>query len=246
MSIAVFGPGAIYVTRTDVANSTPVNIGYAQELSVDISFNTKSLYGQNQFPLDVARSVAKTTGKMKAAKVSGIAMNNFIFGNTFATGSLNFNSAEPHQIPGTPYQVTVTNSATFETDLGVVYTTTGLPLIKVASAPAQGQYSVSAGVYTFAAADTLANVLISYSNTVAGTGQKLIVTNPLIGFTPTFQLDYATTHLNLTFWVRIFQAIGSKFSTQFKLEDYMIPEFDFEYFANSSGQVIEYFLSDVG
>jgi hypothetical protein len=245
MSIAVFGPGAIYVTRTDVANSTPVNIGFAQELSVDISFNTKSLYGQNQFPLDVARSVAKTTGKMKSAKVSGIAMNNFIFGNTFASGSLIFNSSEPGTI--TAGSITTVNHTSFETDLGVVYQSSGLPLIKVASAPAVGQYAVNSGtgVYTFNVAENNTVVLISYSSTVAG-GQKLIVTNPLIGFTPTFQLDYATTHLNLTFWVRIFQAIGSKLSTQFKLEDYMIPEFDFEYFANSSGQVIEYFLSDVG
>lgn len=47
-------------------------------------------------------------------------------------------------------------------DLGVVYATSGAPLTSVAASPAMGQYVVSAGVYTFSAADAGAALSISY------------------------------------------------------------------------------------
>jgi len=48
-------------------------------------------------------------------------------------------------------------------DQGVTYASSGTALAPVASSPAQGQYSVSAGVYTFNSADSAQAVLISYS-----------------------------------------------------------------------------------
>jgi hypothetical protein len=48
-------------------------------------------------------------------------------------------------------------------DQGVTYASSGTALTPVASAPAQGQYSVAAGLYTFNAADASQAVLISYS-----------------------------------------------------------------------------------
>jgi hypothetical protein len=47
-------------------------------------------------------------------------------------------------------------------DLGVSYASTGIALTAVASPPAQGQYSVSAGTYAFSAADAGAALSISY------------------------------------------------------------------------------------
>ncbi|MDB5405677.1 MAG: hypothetical protein JWL84_589 [Rhodospirillales bacterium] len=245
MALAVFGPGAVYLTRTDIANGTPINIGFAQEFSIDASYNTKQLFGQNQYPLDSARGEAKTSGKIKAALVSGLAINAAFFGQTFTTGSLLMAIAEPGTVPAmTTYTVTVTHSANYDADLGVIYSATGLPFTKVASGPTVGQYSVAAGVYTFAAADASAAVLITYAYTATG-GQKLIVGNQPIGTTPTFQLDYATSHKGLTYYIRVFQAISSKFTQQFKLSDYMIPELDFEYFANAAGNVVELSFSEV-
>jgi hypothetical protein len=74
----------------------------------------------------------------------------------------------------------------------------------------------------------------------------MTVANPLIGFTPTLQLDYATQHLGKQLYIRVYQAIISKLSEQFKLEDFMIPEMDFEYFANPAGNVLTYFYPEVG
>lgn len=243
---AVFGPGSMYVTRTDIANSTPVNIGYANDLTLDLSFTTKDLYGQDQLPLQSARATTKLTGKAKAAVVSGLAMNTVFFGQTFTTGTEAFDFQEAGTIPGSgPYTVQVTNHATFSKDLGVLYATTLLPLVKVASGPTVGQYSVSAGVYTFAAADTGLNVLISYTNTVSASGQTLSVTNQLIGTTPTFQMDYATSNLGQTLIVRAYACIGAKLAMAFKLEDFMMPEFDFSIYANASGKAFDIFFPQV-
>ncbi len=63
--------------------------------------------------------------------------------------------------PG-PYTVTVAHAADFLVDDGV--TNGGTPMTKVVSGPATGEYSVDegTGVYTFAAADKLDAVKISY------------------------------------------------------------------------------------
>ncbi len=71
MALYAFGPGVLIGTRTDIANATPINFGKAQEFQLDLQFNKKELYGQSQFPLTVARSLAKATGKAKMAQVSG-------------------------------------------------------------------------------------------------------------------------------------------------------------------------------
>lgn len=75
---------------------------------------------------------------------------------------LNINNEELVTIPGSPFQVTVQDSADFLSDSGVVFYSNNAALTKVASSPAAGQYSVSAGVYTFNTADSTKQVQISY------------------------------------------------------------------------------------
>jgi hypothetical protein len=71
-------------------------------------------------------------------------------------------TGEAWTIPGTPFQVTALGPyGDWATDQGVTYVS-GTPLVPVPSGPARGQYSVSAGKYTFAAADAGLGVLISY------------------------------------------------------------------------------------
>lgn len=64
-----------------------------------------------------------------------------------------------------PYEITTVHSAAFHRDAGVLKGTT--PMTKVTGAPAAGQYSVSAGVYTFNAADAGAAVTITYGYEVS-------------------------------------------------------------------------------
>ena len=236
-----FGPGVIIVTRTDVANSTPYNIGYSQEFSVDFAGNIKELYGQNQLPIDAARGTVKVTGKIKSAVLSGFAWNTVFFGNSFSTGTITWNQGEAHTVTaGVLSPAALTNAATFEADLGVVYgagaTTPGTPLQKVASAPAVGQYTVTGAVYAFAAGETNP-VLISYTSTVAASGQTLTISNNLLGTSPNFQLDYYTSRSGSAFVVRYYQAQAAKITIAAKLEDFMMPEFEVHMFANAAGNL---------
>lgn len=248
--LAVFGPGILIATRTDVTVPSPINVGYVQEFSIEAAGTTKQLYGQKQYPLVSARSTIKATGKFKNAVVSGLAMNTLFYGETsFATGGIAWNVDSTYSVPATTaYTVSVGSSSSFDADLGVRYSTSGLPFQRVAAASeAAGKYSRSGNVYTFAAADASAALKITYSATQTS-GQSLIITNKAIGNTPTFQLDYYT-NLNQPaskpFIVRLFAAIGGKHTMQFKLEDFMIPEFDYELFANDSDQVFEVFFPEV-
>src|SRR5271170_5935522 len=83
----LFGPGILFLTRTDIANGTPYNVGFVNEFSYDFSFETKELYGQNQFALLAARGTAKATGKIKAAAMSGNALNSLLLGGTWTAGT---------------------------------------------------------------------------------------------------------------------------------------------------------------
>lgn len=251
--LAAFGPGILIVTRIDIANAPSVNVGFAQEFSIDITATNKELYGQKKYPLVVAQGTIKATGKFKAAVLSGIAWNNVMFGQSFASGGFAWNIDEAQLVPGTPYTVTVTDAATYDFDLGVRYAATLLPLQRVAAgSEAAGKYSVTLtggnkGKYIFAAADTALNMLITYTKTTV-TGQSLVVTNALIGTTPVFQLDYYTNLNQPTskpFVVRIFACVGSKLSLASKLEDFIMPECEFGLFADATDRVFTFMFPEV-
>lgn len=251
MAFAVFGPGALYATRTDIVGATPINIGYANEFSLDESGEIKELFGQYQYALAVARGTIKATGKIKAAVVSGQALNIF-HGGSFSAGQLKSALGEGATVPAaTAFTVASANASKFDTDLGVVYANTGLPLIKevnAAAVTAIGEYSVSSGgTYTFFSADASAPVRLSYAyNDTTTGGQTQIVTNQLIGLAPTFQLDYATQFQGRLFYIRLYNCIATKLAQTFKLTDFMMPEIDIQIFANAAGNVYEVSYADIG
>jgi hypothetical protein len=241
-----FGSGVLLGTRTDVPNGTPVNFGLVQEVTIEESATLKEIYGQYQYPLVAARGTIKTTGKAKVARISGMAFANLFYGVTPASGELATSFAEAGTIPATStYTVSVVNAASFHDDAGVVYAATALPLTKVASSPVSGQYSVASGVYTFAAADAGKAVLISYTYTVTAIGQKLTVTNPLLGTTPTFQALFYTTFQGQSVSLRLNNCVSSKLSFQTKLEDFAMPEFDFSCYADATGEVMTWSFTEL-
>jgi hypothetical protein len=231
-----FGSGNLY----GLAGAVPVarKFGALQDVSVDISFTLKELYGQRQFPLTIARGQGKIEGKAKFASLNGAMMNDLFFNQTNATGKKQPVNREPATIPSTPFQVTVVNGATFYEDLGVVYTLTGVPLVRVASAPATGQYSVNnaTGQYTFAAADTTLGVLIDYSYTTTG-GNITTITNQLMGAAQSFALVLPIVYGSGSVYLHLNACISSKLSLATKLEDFLVPDFDFKAFADASDTV---------
>ena len=225
-------------------NPTPMKFGTLQDVSIDISSDTKQLYGQKQFPEAVARGKSKITGKAKFAAINGKMLNDLFFGQTMGTGMIKTSLDEAGNVPATPFQITVANAATFKQDWGVRYASgvnAGVPLTRVAASPAIGQYSVNTatGVYTFASGDTGASVQISYTFTAASQGTQLNITNQLMGFAPVIQVLLETVYNSGQFSVLIYAAVASKLSFATKQEDFIIPEFDFEAFANAAGQIID-------
>jgi hypothetical protein len=94
-----------------------------------------------------------------------------LFGYNFRRGRQNvqityvagYQVSEQQLIPAAPYQVSLAQPlGAWTVDVAVVNATTGVMFLPVSGAPAAGQYSVSSGIYTFAAADTGATVTISY------------------------------------------------------------------------------------
>jgi hypothetical protein len=238
----LFGPGILWLTRTDIANGTPVNVGFINEFSYDFSFETKQLFGQNQFPLLAARGTAKCSGKMKAATQSGLALNTLLLGGAWTAGTQYDAVTQTLTIAATN-TMAPPSSGIFNTDLGVVYASganAGKPLTQVPSGPSAGQYAVNpaTGVYTFNAGDVGTSANFSYAYTYTGaTGQNQTITNQLIGTTPTFQMDYKTTLYGATYYLRLFQCIGAKWAMAHKITDFALPEYDFEFFANASQQI---------
>lgn len=242
-----FGSGTLWgypVSGNLAANPTPIKFGTLQDVSLEISGSLKELYGQNQYAEAVARGKCKIAGKAKFAQIVGKHVNDLFFGQTMTSGQKLTSLDEAQSVPASsPYTITVTNSAQFVDDWGVRYSATGLPLVKVTSAPVQGQYSVSAGTYTFAAADAGAAVLISYRYTSAA-GVQLNIRQQLMGFAPTFQIllneQYAGKQANLL----LYSCVAEKLTWATKNEDFLVPEFDFEAFANVGGQVMDLYLAE--
>lgn len=243
-----FGSGVLLGTRTDIANSTPVNFGLVQEVTIDESATIKELTGQFQRPVAIARGTIKTTGKAKVARISGMAFANLYYGVVPTAGQVATSFAEADTVAATtPFIVTVANSATFAADAGVLYAATGLPLTLVASSPAAGQYSVNTatGVYTFNSSDAGKAVLVNYTYTIAAVGQKFTVANQLLGTTPTFQAVFYTTFQGQAISLKLNNCTSNKLSFQTKLEDFIMPEFDFSCFADASGNVMTWSFAEV-
>jgi hypothetical protein len=221
-----------------ITNPTPVKFLACQDISSDLSFDTKMLYGTNQFPLAIARGKGKGTVKAKNGQVNGAMLNNAFFGQTKATGQNGVvQDVSGTAIPATPFTITPTPPATgtWVADLGV-RDSNGIPMTRVATTPTTGQYSVSAGVYTFAAADTLKLVFIDYKYSVT-TGNNISIANQLLGSTPTVQLDISVPYGGKQLTITFPQAVAGKLALATKLDDFTIPEFNFDIFANPAGIV---------
>jgi hypothetical protein len=242
-----FGAGYLFTRRTDITTPTPTQFGVLQDVSITFDRTLKELTGQLQFPVDVAVGAGKITCSAKHAEFDINMFNSLFFGNTLTSGAgTQVTANESHAIPTTPYQVTIAppSSGTFVQDLGVRYATGG-QLLRVASGPVTGQYSVAepSGVYTFAAADTTLTVLISYSYTVTtATMNEIVITNQLMGVGPTFeaflQLGYPNNVGTVNpFNLKLNACRSSKLGFPLKNTDYTIPDFEWQAFADSSGNI---------
>jgi hypothetical protein len=229
----IFGAGRFFGIN-NVANPTPLRAYVPQDQSIDFKVATKDLYGENKFPVAVAAGEMSVTGKVTMGAQNARIYADLLFNLASNTGSIVEADYEAGTVPGSvAYTITVANSATFTTDLGVVKASDGTVFLRVASSPAAGQYSVAAGVYTFAAADANANVKISYLYTISS-GEKLTMSNSLQGpagaFTGIMMFPYANDQDVLT----LNNCISTDAGISTKQGDYTKPAFGFMAATDSS------------
>jgi hypothetical protein len=242
----LFHTGTLYA-KGSAANATPQSFGTLQNVSLDLAFTTKELFGQLNFPVAVGQGNCKITGKAANAQIQARLFNDLFLGGTLAAGeTVVANREVMAAIPTTPFQLTVTNSATWVEDWEVIDAATGLPFTKVASAPAAGQYSVAAGVYTFNTADTGKFPLISYSYTVAGAGQTVALSQTTVGAAPTFSMvlsgGYGAGALMPA--LKLYSCVASKLSLATKQNDFAMPNFEWLCMANAAGKVLDWSTTD--
>lgn len=233
----IFGAGEFYgiplfdALGNSIATPTPVRIGTMQEMGLDFSGDIKELYGQNTFAVEAARGKTKIDGKVKGASINAAALNSLFFAqglttpgtqadvNSDTTGTL---------LTGTTVTPTVPFSGTWSKDMGVI-DGNDTPLTAVASAPASGQYSVSAGTYTFAAADAGLTVFISYRYTFANAKAKVItLNNTAMGQAAAFGVAMRCIYGGKRALVELNKVVSSKLTfLATKQDDFNIPEFTF-------------------
>lgn len=232
-----FGTGNLYTTP--VGGGAPFRFGALQDVSVDFSADVKQLFGQFQFPLDVARGKTKIEGKAATGQVNASAFNTFYFGQTIDNGQqLTQVTNEAGTVPAmSTYTVTVSHGADFYMDLGVYDKLTGNPLVQVESMPATGEYTVSdAGVYTFNSAQASDAMLFNYLYEPA-TGESLTIGNPLMGVTPKMQMVLSQTYNGKAVTLILFSCTAEKLSLPFKQDDYLIADLSFQAQANAAQQI---------
>ena len=245
----LFGAGKLIATPTtdaagnSIAVPTPVVIAILQDVSVDFDYETKTLHGEKQFAVAVARGKAKISWKAKTGDFDSAALGSLLLGAQPTASRKGAVIDFAATVPATPFTLTIAppDAGTFAADLGVTNALTGLPLNRVATAPVAGQYSLNAatGVYTFAAADTGKAMLISYehSKTLDANSKLFAISNNLMGYPPTFSALFYNEYAGKKLVMKLNANVMGKQGLPFKNDDFTMSDFDAEAFADASGSV---------
>lgn len=240
----VFGAGDVFITEGSGAAPDSIRIATLQETSLDINpGELKTMYGGKKYPVAAAQGKGSITGKAKQGEIQPELLA-LVLGGSKAAGTIECVAGESGAVPaGAGYTITVTGSATWLDDRGVLDLSNGLYMSRVATGPTAGQYSVAAGVYTFAAADANHAVRISYRKTVSGSGSTVSITNTNMGVATTYIVDlYNTTQDGKKYGVLLYAAVLPKLSLGFKNEDFAMPDLDITCLANASDKVADFYF----
>lgn len=241
------GTGYVFIVPLTGGNpavpSSPRLPGSIQDFNFENTSTIKELRSNLQYPDDTAAVDKKATWKLGSGRFDIDLFNNMFGGETQTTGGVVLDVQEAHTIPATgPYTITVTNSGTYSKTLALNFTASGQPLVNVAGVPAQGEYSVASGVYTFNPADVGLGMLISYAYTTVN-GSLVTVGNHVQGYGPQFEIYVAETYdektANVPNYLHCFACKATKFSLPLKRADYLIADIEGEAYANSAGNVYE-------
>jgi hypothetical protein len=244
MPQSVFGVGYLYATPAG-ANPTPMRFGALQDVSVDFSFDTKALYGSNQFALEQARGKGKIEIKAAIGRVDPNLFNNIFFGQTTSAGETLNSIDETGTIASGA--VSVANASNWTQDLGVYNVTTGLYMNRVASSPSGNQYAVAGGAYSFNTALNGDIVRISYVYNSASTGTRLAFTNQPMGSSVIFSMTLANQFAGVGGRKSLFMTFpavqAGKLAMPLKLDDFTLTSLDMSAQDDGTGNVFSYSMT---
>jgi hypothetical protein len=230
--VFTFDTGYLFAVASGQA---PVKFGSLGETEVDLDMSVVQNPTNLQFGSvpTIKGGALKLTAK--PANINGLMVCQLFFGQAPSAGSQGVSRDQVVTVPATPYQVTPTvpNSGTWLQDLGVQYSSSGIVLVPVSSNPSQGQYSVSAGVYTFNSADTGQALVVNYLYSQAA-GVSLALTNPWQGLAPTWQAVLQGQYNGAQIVWNLPRCASTSFKMLMPLEKIVIPEFRFQAFGDAS------------
>lgn len=238
-----FGAGTLWVTpKTDAMGSvlavpTPFQLGVLQDVSFDIEFEQKLLYGQLNFAIDIARGKGKIGIKAKNAEINILPFAAMFLGQSTADGLYDAFVDDVGLIIPAGASVTVVppNGGTFFANCAVRSDINGTPLIRVLANPKSGQYIVdNAGKFTFANEDVGSTVFIDYMYTAQAGGKIISAINQRMGSAPTFKLTLSMRRAGRTLNLEFLRCASKKLGMSTKQEDFLIPEFDMDAIADET------------
>lgn len=232
-----FDSGYLFGRSVTQPNATPVRFGSLQGVEANWDFTLNRLPLNMQAPAGYTISHFDMSFKAQVANVNGLILNQLLFGSSITSGSEGVSRDQSVTVPSTgPYTVTPTvpNSGTWSQDLGAQYNSSGVSLVYVASSPAQGQYSVSGGTYTFNAADAGQVIVLNYLYTMT-TGNKLALPNNWQGLAPVFSVVLNTTYNGQQVTWRHNSCASKSLRFLMMLEKINIPDFTFQALGDTTG-----------
>lgn len=221
-----------------MANPTPIRLGNLKGISLDVDQELSFARTTQEFKVRAAGGEKTIRGTAALGKFNARAINQILFGQQTAAGAKLIKNDDRSTIPGTPFQITPTvpGSGTWDEDLGACFTSDGTPLRRVTAAPAAGEYTAIAGVYTFNAADTAKEVSISFLYDISG-GESLVIANRFKQESPSFEIILQGVYNGQQVaWV-LNKCVTDAFSLPSTTESFMIQNFEFEAIADLSGNV---------
>lgn len=150
------------------ATPTPIHLALIENASYDIKQEQIELRDSDGYVVDSYPGKTDVTGKLSLKDASNSLIAAVTRGVTVTAGT-KIGASHSATIPTTPFQITVTQGATFADDLGVMNLTNGKAMTAGATATGTGVYAVNSttGVYTFHTDDAGDSVLIMYRYTSA-------------------------------------------------------------------------------
>lgn len=223
----IFGQGDIYTTP-NAKNPTPIKVATPQSLDLSISGDVATVFGNQSFAKASASTTKEVTGTITLAEFQPEFVSRYLLGATKAQGRhKQVEDIVELTSTGTPATVSYV-AEDFNRDLGVV-SRLGVKFTRVASAPAEYEYSLdtTTGTYTFNSAQAGVEVAVRYSQFLENEGTRYILKNSLMGSTPSFRLETVGMFQGKGYGFIFYNCTATSYSQSTTNDGFALPTFEF-------------------